>query len=369
MAKLGIDFGTSTTIAAFGHDGQARVLADGRGETVVPSIVAFTPGGRVEVGRSAQARCTIDPKNTLYSVKRVLGRTWLSQEVQDFKRQYPFDLEKGADDTVRFVTRAGKLTAPQAVAYILASISEHPGFSRQTIQEVSVSVPVMFQAAQREAMLQAVRQAGFGQVEVVDEPRAAVAPYLTSAGASERLVAVYDLGGGTFDVAVLKCAGKRSDVLAVGGDAYLGGDDIDLRLAGWVADEVLRSHRWDVRSSPQSLQTLRLACERAKIRLSQLEFTALPLGQVDSVLEGKDVRIDRTQLESLVTDLVRRTFVTCDRALSDAGVRASSIDTVIMAGGGAYIPLVRRTVAQYFGRDPRQDVTPDHLVALGAAQL
>jgi molecular chaperone DnaK len=366
MYSLGIDLGTSTTVAAAQGGGKVTLLADAAGEGIVPSVVAFMPGGRVVVGRTARARAIIDPTNTLYSVKRIIGRRWFSPEVTEFRRRYPFELEAGPDGTPLFVTRAGKLSPTEVVRHMLQSVSQRPLVAQEKFKHVTVSVPASFGPEQREAMATAVRQAGFGEVLVIDEPWAAAAPYMSGLG-REQVAAVYDLGGGTFDFAVVKLSRGSCTVLALGGDSYLGGNDIDFRLANWVADEVLTHHRWDVRTSPASFHSLVMACERAKIRLSELDSTSLPLGQVDQVLEGKDIRITRAQLETLCIDLVRRTFVVCDEVMAQAGVQSTQVQTVVMAGGGAYMPSIRQGVERYFGQPVRMDVAPDQVVGIGAA--
>ncbi|MEE8410704.1 MAG: Hsp70 family protein [Myxococcota bacterium] len=366
MSPIGIDFGTTTTAVARREGMQVELLADSDGTDVFPSVIAYTPSGRVEIGKSARARRLIDPTNTLYSVKRIIGRSWLSAEVKEYRKEYPFELERGEAGLPVFVTRAGKFTAAQATTDLLKQLDEtvDPGFSGD--DQVSISVPSAFKPDQRAAVVEAAEAAGVNSVRLVDEPHAAALPYIDTLGFG-KTIAVYDLGGGTFDLAVLKLGIDGFEVLAAGGDPYLGGDDIDLRCAHWAAERILETHRWDVRSSRRSFQSLLFACERAKIRLSDVDETLIPLGQVDQVLDRKDLRLERRQLESLLMDLVQRTFVVCDDVMSRSGVQARGIDAVILAGGGTFIPAVRKGVESYFGVEALDAVPPDRVVAIGAA--
>jgi molecular chaperone DnaK (HSP70) len=361
---VGIDFGTTTTVVATGRGGEASLVKNQQGDDILPSMVAFTPSGRLLVGRPARARRIIDPQNTLYSVKRLIGRPWMSEEVAEFRRAYPFELERGSDSLPRFVTRVGALTAVEVAAHILCAIRDM--LPSASDQDVCLTVPASFDDNQRAAMVDAAERAGFHDVKLLDEPHAAALAYRQYL-AHVRTVAVYDLGGGTFDVAVLSVDGDRGQVRAAGGDSYLGGDDIDNALANWAAARILTEFRWDVKTGSSSYRALVHACERAKIRLSAMTDTSIPLGQVDPVLQGRDLRIERARVEGLCRNLMQRTFLVCDEVLSRAGVASDAIDAVILAGGGCYMPMVFDGVRHYFGREPLASLPPDHLVAMGAA--
>jgi molecular chaperone DnaK len=234
-------------------------------------------------------------------------------------------------------------------------------------EKAAITVPSAFRPEQRAAIEIAAVRAGLSRVQLIDEPHAAAVPY-SGRLASGQLAFVYDLGGGTFDAAVLRATSGGFELLAAGGDAYLGGDDIDLRCAEWAAQRILAMHSWDVRSNEKSFESLLFACERAKVRLSDTEETLLPLAQVDEALEGKDLRIDRAQLEKLYLDLMQRTFVHCDDVVGRAGISPRDVSAVILAGGGTYIPAIRAGVEHYFGCEPMAEIAPDRVVAIGAAQ-
>jgi molecular chaperone DnaK len=287
----------------------------------------------------------------------------VSVELADFRRAYPFELECGSDNLPRFVTRVGALTAVEVAAHILSVVHDMlpPGSD-----QVCLAVPASFDDSQRAAMVDATERAGFHDVRLLDQPHAAALAYRQYI-AGVRTVAVYDLGGGTFDVAVLSVDGDRGQVRAAGGDAYLGGDDIDNALAAWAAERILEEFRWDVKTGSSSYRALVFACERAKTRLSAMAETSIPLGQVDPVLQGRDLLIERARVERLCRNLVQRTFLVCDEVLSRAGIAGSSIDAVILAGGGCYMPMVYDGVRHYFGQEPLASLPPDHLVAMGAA--
>jgi len=367
MTTLGIDFGTSTSVVAVCHMGSdVEAVPDGQGDEVIPSAVAFTPAGKIQVGKPARARRLIDPVNALFSMKRILGRDWRSEDLRRFKREYPFELEQGADGVPRFVTRSGKLTPTEVVGYLMAHLREYPGIARQKLRRVVISVPASAGQKQKDGTIRAAERAGFRDVSVIEEPHAAALPYLGESPGGKNVV-VYDLGGGTFDIAAMVWDGTRLHTRASGGDAYLGGDDIDRCCTNRVADQILSEHHWDVRTSTQSEQTLGFLCEQAKIRLSLADETAISLAPVDQVLTDKLVTVTRAIVESLTIDLLQRTFVHCDDVLGQAGLRPADVDIVIMAGGTSYMPVVRAGVESYFGKRPRVDLPADRVVAMGAA--
>lgn len=372
--SVGIDFGTTTTVVALTDQGRTEVSRDPASQLVrdpiddqiMPSVVSFHPSGQVLAGRAARARRMIDPSNTITSVKRIIGLPWHSSVVKEFRRLCPMELECGPEETPRFVTRAGKLSATEVASYLFGYLREQAWVNNIGDRQIIVTVPPSFHSAQGMAIAEAARRVGFDKVDLVSEAYAAALPYVVEQ-TGERLIVVYDLGGGTFDLAVLRCSGRSHQVLAFGGDPFLGGDDIDLRLAEWAADKVLEQHRWDLRSDKERFKNLLWACEQGKIRLSDAEQTEIRLTPVDPVLAGKSITIRREHVQGLLHDLVQRTFVICDDTLGRAAVAAGKVDAVVLAGGGTYIPAIRAAMRHYFSGEIVASLPPDKIVAMGAS--
>lgn len=362
---VGIDLGTSTTVAAVDRN---VVSFSAQGGAILPSVVAYPPSGGVLVGVSARRRRPIDPKNTIVSAKRLIGRRFSSEDAVRFRELYPMDLVATPDGNAAFQTRAGVITPTQVSSILLSSLYRQLAAEPGPLRAV-IAVPVVFQAPQREATLEAARQAGFDQATLIDEPRATPLAHLQGRSERPRYVATYDFGGGTFDFAVLDCRREPYEVLGFGGDLYLGGDDIDQALAAWAADEVLRSHRWDLRVDPAVYARLVVECERAKIRLCSQEETRIDLSQVDPASpEGAEgPAVSRRVLAELCLDLVRRTFVICDEVLARCRLKASDLDAVYYAGGTTKLPMIRDGIEQYFGQAPRCDFDPMQVVSIGAS--
>lgn len=372
LQVLGIDLGTSTTCVAVVSGTSARVIAGRDGEAVFPSAVAFPPKGGRLIGRSAKERSVIDPENTLFSVKRILGQPWTSEAVKTFRSRYPMCLVARDQEPV-FRTRAGDFTAVQVSSMLAQRLAEMCADNGITPRAVVVGVPTSFSERQQQATVEALGSVGFDSVQCESEPHAAVRAYLkSSALGSKRHVAVYDLGGGTFDFAVCQLDGRRCVVISSGGAEFLGGDDIDLLCADWVAQRVLEEHRWDVRTSTAASGRLLAACEKAKIELSNKQEATIELGDIEDtpMLKGKGIRIERSMLTRLISDLVGRTFQICDEVIANAGMVPADIAEVFMVGGSTRIALVQQCVGQYFlhtGKPPHVDPFPEHVVALGAA--
>jgi molecular chaperone DnaK len=367
MSTLGIDLGTTNTAAAL--DGRLLTFTDGpRRQAVLPSVVAYPPTGVVLVGASARRRRAIDPTNTIFSAKRIIGRGWFARETRDFQERYPFALVRTLQDLPAFQTRAGRQSATDVAARVLTCVrGQLP--EAAAVSQVVIGVPSGFAAEQRAATVAAAQQAGLDGVRVIDEPVATAWAYLRADRPAARYAAVYDLGGGTFDLAVLDCAAAPFQVLAHGGDLYLGGDDVDGALAAWAAAEILRDHRWDLRDDPETFDRLVAECERAKIRLSYVEKTRIELAEVDPAAPfvAAGVTLGRAELTDLCTDLVRRTFGICDEVLAGAGLKARDVGAVYLAGGSCLLPMLRGAVEQYFGASARCDFDPMEVVALGAS--
>jgi molecular chaperone DnaK len=365
MKRIGIDLGTTNTVAAADR---AVLPVYAESAAILPSVVAFPPSGVTLVGTAARRRRAIDTKNTVFSAKRLIGRGWHSRAVHEVRSHYPFDLVKTADDGVAFRTRAGIFTPVDIGAVVLSTLIRNVGQDPAGVEAV-IAVPSEFQEPERHATAQAARQAGLTAVRIVDEPVAAGFAYLEREQQPIRYAAVYDLGGGTFDLAILDRSRDPFGVVAHGGDLYLGGDDIDHAIASWAADEVLRDRHWDLRSDRVVFDRLVVECERAKIRLCFAGQTRIELAQVDpgGPIATEVIQIDHDVLTRLSNDVVQRTFGICDQVLSRAGIKARDVDAVFLAGGSSKLPLVRESVERYFEKPVRAEYDPMEVVAIGAS--
>jgi len=364
MRRLGIDLGTTNTVACV----EDRVLAVGDdGGTVVPSVVAFLPNGTVSVGRGARRRRAIDGSNTIFSSKRIIGCRFHERQTQDFLERYPFDVVDRGDDRPVFRTRQGEKTPEAIAAHLLGHISGRL-HSLASELEVVITVPTGFGVERRAATIEAARLAGLVDPYLVDEAQAAACAYQDDPDVSGT-VAVYDLGGGTFDVSILDCSGSPMEVLSQASEPFLGGDDIDRAIADWVAGEVLKEHNWDLKNYGEVELRLLAECERAKIRLASSQETHVDLSQIDPECPaaGGGLTLRRHVLDDLCLDLVRRSFGSCDDALRDADIRAADLRAVVLAGGTTHLPVVQRAVESYFGRTGLIQFEPMEVVAIGAA--
>ena len=366
---IGIDLGTTNSLVAYVDEatGLPRVIPDSEGRPLLPSVVAFTPDGIV-VGEAARRQLARRPADTVYSVKRLMGRGF--EDVKDEARYLPFRILPG-DGLVRLAVGGREVTPPEVSAAVLKALKQraerHFG---EPVDKAVVTVPAYFNDAQRQATKDAGRIAGLDVVRIVNEPTAASLAYGLQR-LSEGVIAVYDLGGGTFDVSILKTNDGVFEVLATNGDTHLGGDDLDRVLALWLLEDIAVRHHAeldrdcvDLARDPEAMQELRLAAEAAKIRLSTNERTTLTIP-----FAGFTYRRDitRAELERLVEPLVTRTLGPARRALADAGLEPKDIDQVVLVGGSTRVPLVRRRVQELFGKTPHSQLNPDEVVALGAA--
>jgi molecular chaperone DnaK len=367
MTTLGIDLGTTNTAAAL--DGCTLELA-GRAlaQRVLPSVVAFPPSGATLVGTAARDRRAMDPKNTLVSTKRLIGRGWFAPETREFERRYPLDLVRTADDGVAFDTRAGVVTPIDVATRLLATVREQAPRDAAAPQVV-IGVPSSFDLDGRKATLTAARGAGFDWVRIIDEPIATAWAYHDLLPSKIRFTAIYDLGGGTFDLAIVDRGRPPFQVVGRGGDPYLGGDDLDRALADWAAATLLRERGWDLASDRLVFDRLVVECEHAKIRLSRATTTTIDLAAVDPAAPAGagTLVLERSRLAALATDLVRRSFGVCDEVLGRAGVKTRDLDAVLLAGGCCLLPPVQEAIAGYFGRTPCVDLDPLEVVAIGAS--
>jgi molecular chaperone DnaK len=299
-----------------------------------------------------------------------MGRKWYSNETHMFRQRYTFDLERGSDGAPNFVTRGGNFTATDIATMILEKVCLRSSQDPATMTGF-ISVPATFREQEREETEEAGLQAGLADVVIVDEPVAAAQAYLSTFRESVKLAAVYDLGGGTFDLAVVDCKSPQLQILGYGGDRYLGGDDLDQAIAQWVADEVLKKHRWDLRSDHEVLARLVYECEQAKIRLGRWDEARIDLIKVDpsSPFTSEQIHIPRKVVETLVDKLIARTFVLCDEVLGNVGIRAQDLDALFVAGGTTRLPYVQKNIEQYFGKPVSYAFNPMHVVGIGASLM
>lgn len=360
---LGIDLGTTNTVVA--HQGEVLAL-DVDGATLMPSAMAFTPSGERLLGIEARARRFLDPRNTLLSTKRLIGAPFRSYRARRFAERHAYGLAEGAAGQATIRTRSGDVDPVDVAAALLAGVCDRAGREPHTGGCV-ITVPAAFEAQEREATLEAAERAGFARAALITEPVATAVAYL--ARSRLRYAAVYDLGGGTFDVAIVDCGRHPFRVVAHAGDPYLGGDDVDRELAVRLVERVLAEHRWDLGAHPEVFARAVAACGDAKLELAHAERTSVELANVDPAgpWTSRPILIERAELAAITSDLVRRTFSICDLVLSDAGLTASDVEAVFLAGGSTLLPGLPGLVGAYFGKRPRADLDPLHVVAIGAS--
>ncbi|MBL8261549.1 MAG: molecular chaperone DnaK [Xanthomonadaceae bacterium] len=378
MGKIiGIDLGTTNSCVAIMEGGKARVIENSEGDRTTPSIVAYTKDGEVLVGASAKRQAVTNPKNTFYAVKRLIGRKFTDAEVKKDLDLVPYAIQAHDNGDAWVATSDGRKMAPQQIsAEVLGKMKKTAeAYLGEAVTEAVITVPAYFNDSQRQATKDAGRIAGLEVKRIINEPTAAALAYgLDKADGADRKIAVYDLGGGTFDVSIIEIANvdgeKQFEVLATNGDTFLGGEDFDKRVIDYLVEEFQKDQGIDLRKDPLALQRLKDAAERAKIELSSSQQTEVNLPYVTADASGPkhlNIKLTRAKLEALVEDLVKRTIDPCRTALNDAGLRASDISEVILVGGQTRMPKVQAAVAEFFGKEPRKDVNPDEAVAIGAA--
>jgi molecular chaperone DnaK len=376
MAKvIGIDLGTTNSCVAIMEGGKPRVIENSEGDRTTPSIVAFTKDGEVLVGQPAKRQAVTNPQNTLFAIKRLIGRKFDDEVVQRDIKMVPYKIVK-ADNGDAWVDVQGKKMAPPEVsARVLMKMKKTAeDYLGEPVAEAVITVPAYFNDSQRQATKDAGRIAGLEVKRIINEPTAAALAYGLDKQGGDRKIAVYDLGGGTFDVSIIEIAevdGERQfEVLSTNGDTFLGGEDFDLRIINFLAEQFQKESGVDVRQDPLAMQRLKEAAEKAKIELSSTQQTDINLPYITADASGPkhlNIKLTRSKLESLVEDLVQKTVGPCRTALKDAGVSTSDIAEVILVGGQTRMPLVQKYVKDFFGKEPRKDVNPDEAVAVGAA--
>ena len=376
MSKIiGIDLGTTNSCVAIMDGDKPRVIENAEGDRTTPSIVAFTDEGEVLVGQPAKRQAVTNPKNTLFAVKRLIGRRYDEDVVQRDIKLVPYKITK-ADNGDAWVEANGKQMAPPEVsARVLQKMKKTAeDYLGEEVTEAVITVPAYFNDSQRQATKDAGKIAGLNVKRIINEPTAAALAYGMDKKRGDSKIVVYDLGGGTFDVSIIEIAeidGEHQfEVLATNGDTFLGGEDFDLRLIDYLADQFKKDSGIDLHNDPLALQRLKEAAEKAKIELSSAQQTDVNLPYITADASGPkhlNIKVTRAKLESLVEDLITRTIEPCKIALKDAGVSTGDIDDVILVGGQTRMPKVQAEVKTFFGKEPRKDVNPDEAVAVGAA--
>ena len=376
MAKIiGIDLGTTNSCVAVVDGTDARVIENVEGDRTTPSIVAYSDKGEVLVGQSAKRQAVTNPDHTLFAVKRLIGRKFDDEVVQRDIKMVPYQIVKASNGDAWVQAKDEQLAPPQVSAEVLKKMKKTAEeFLGDSVTEAVITVPAYFNDSQRQATKDAGKIAGLEVRRIINEPTAAALAYGMDKQRGDSKIAVYDLGGGTFDVSVIEIAeidGEHQfEVLSTNGDTFLGGEDFDLTLIDYLADEFKEQNGVDLHSDPLALQRLKEAAEKAKIELSTSQETEVNLPYITADNTGPKhlvVKVTRAKLEALVENLVERTIGPCRTAIDDAGLRVGDIDDVILVGGQTRMPLVQEKVSGYFGKEPRKDVNPDEAVAMGAA--
>ncbi len=368
---VGIDLGTTNTVVGVVRDGHAAAIGDEDGERLIPSVVSFHPSGSVLVGRTAKARRLVDAPNTIYSIKRLIGRSWDSEEVKKARERFPFQMSEGPGQAALVVARGQSYTLPEISAFVLrrARAVAEAGLG-ENIEKAVITVPANFNDLQRAATKVAGRVAGLEVLRILNEPTAAALAYGYGKGTSER-IAVYDFGGGTFNVTLLDLSENVFEVLATAGNTFLGGDDIDLLIAERMADSFLARHKSDPRTDPQAFERLRAGAETLKIQLSRETEAHIRVTEVAHGPGGRTLDLDfsmtKAEFDALSGPIVDRTFDVCREAMNIARMSAGDFDQVLLVGGSTRIPIVRERVEEFFKRPVLGHISPDEVVAIGAA--
>ncbi|MGA9705562.1 molecular chaperone DnaK [Pseudomonas sp.] len=376
MGKIiGIDLGTTNSCVSVLENGVAKVIENAEGARTTPSIIAYANDGEILVGQSAKRQAVTNPHNTLYAVKRLIGRKFDEEVVQKDIKMVPYKIAKADNGDAWVEVNGQKMSPPQISAEILKKMKKTAeDYLGETVTEAVITVPAYFNDSQRQATKDAGRIAGLDVKRIINEPTAAALAYGMDKAKGDHTVIVYDLGGGTFDVSVIEIAevdGEHQfEVLATNGDTFLGGEDFDIRLIDYLVDEFKKESGMNLKGDPLAMQRLKEAAEKAKIELSSAQSTDVNLPYITADASGPkhlNVKISRSKLEALVEDLVQRTIEPCRIALKDSGIDVGSINDVILVGGQTRMPLVQKLVTEFFGKEARKDVNPDEAVAMGAA--
>ena len=367
---LGIDLGTTNSCMAIVEGAKPKVIPNAEGANTTPSVVAFTDKGEILVGQAAKRQAVTNPKRTVFSVKRLIGRRYESKEVGQAKSRLPYEIIRGSSDDCKVKIDSKEFTPQEISAKILQKLkTDAESYLGEKIIDAVVTVPAYFDDSQRKATKDAGKIAGLNVLRIINEPTASALAFGLDRE-KEGKIAVYDLGGGTFDISILEIGDGVFEVKSTNGNTFLGGDDFDRTLMNYVADEFMKENAVDLRNDPMALQRLKEAAEKAKIELSSALETEINLPFITADASGPKhlvMKITRAKFEQLVEPLVNKTLEPCRLALKDAGLSSSDIDHVILVGGMTRMPKIREVVKEFFNKEPRQDVNPDEAVALGAA--
>jgi molecular chaperone DnaK len=365
---IGIDLGTTNSVVAIMEGGEPKVIINEEGSRLTPSVVAFTKEGEVLVGQVAKRQAIINPENTIYSIKRFMGRRW--DEVQDELKRVPYRVVRGPNDTVRVVVRDKEYTPQQISAFILQKLKKAAeNYLGESVSEAVITVPAYFNDSQRQATKEAGEIAGLNVRRIINEPTASALAYGLDKKKDE-IVAVYDFGGGTFDISILEVGDNVVEVKATAGDTHLGGDDLDQRVIDWLVAEFKKDQGIDLSKDKMAMQRLKEAAEKAKIELSSTLETEINLPFITADASGPkhlSMKLTRARFEQMVADLIDKTDGPCTQALKDSGLPTEKIDEAVLVGGSTRVPKVQDLVKQLFRREPHKGVNPDEVVALGAA--
>lgn len=372
---IGIDLGTTNSCIAVLDGDKPKVIENAEGGRTTPSIIAYTEDGEILIGQSAKRQAVTNPHNTLYAIKRLIGRRFDEEVVQKDIKMVPYKIVKADNNDAWVEVNGKKMAPPQISAEVLKKMkATAEDYLGEEVTEAVITVPAYFNDSQRQATKDAGRIAGLEVKRIINEPTAAALAYGMDKSRGDKTIAVYDLGGGTFDISIIEIADvdgeTQFEVLATNGDTFLGGEDFDIRLIDYLADEFKKDSGMDLKGDPLAMQRLKEAAEKAKIELSSAQQTDVNLPYITADASGPkhlNVKVTRAKLESLVEDLVERSLAPCRIALKDAGLDISKIDDIILVGGQIRMPLVQAKVAEFFGKEARKDVNPDEAVAVGAA--
>ncbi|MGB0360435.1 MAG: molecular chaperone DnaK, partial [Endozoicomonas sp.] len=372
---IGIDLGTTNSCVAILDGEKPKVIENAEGARTTPSIIAYTDDGEILVGQPAKRQAVTNPKNTLFAIKRLIGRRFEDEEVQRDIEIMPFNIVKADNGDAWVEVKSDKKAPPQVSAEILKKMKKTAeDYLGEPVTEAVITVPAYFNDSQRQATKDAGRIAGLEVKRIINEPTAAALAYGMDKKKGDQTIAVYDLGGGTFDVSIIEIADvdgeHQFEVLATNGDTFLGGEDFDMRLIDYLASEFKKDQGIDLHGDPLAMQRLKEAAEKAKIELSSATQTDVNLPYITADATGAkhlNVKVSRAKLESLVEDLVKRSLEPCATAVKDSDLDLSEINEVILVGGQTRMPLVQKLVAEFFDKEPRKDVNPDEAVALGAS--
>ncbi|XBC42423.1 MAG: molecular chaperone DnaK [Buchnera aphidicola (Meitanaphis elongallis)] len=376
MSKIiGIDLGTTNSCIAIMDGKKTRVLENAEGDRTTPSIIAYTENGEILVGKPAKRQAITNPKNTLFAIKRLIGRKFTDEEVQRDIKIMPYKIIKSDNGDAWINIKKQKLAPPQISAEVLKKMKKTAeDYLGEKITEAVITVPAYFNDAQRQATKDAGRIAGLDVKRIINEPTAAALAYGLDKDKNNKIIAVYDLGGGTFDISIIEIDNvdkeKTFEVLATNGDTHLGGEDFDSRLINYLSEEFKKDQGTDLRNDPLAMQRLKEAAEKAKIELSSAQQTDVNLPYITADSNGPkhlNIKVTRSKLESLVEDLITKSIEPLKTALKDAKLSISDINDVILVGGQTRMPMVQKRVADFFKKEPRKDVNPDEAVAVGAA--